>query len=258
MRLLPSPASTNEPVPETALAIAAHPDDVEFGCGATLAKWAASGCTVSRVICTDGSKGTWDERVNSAELVKRREREQRTAAGIVGGGGVIAFLGWPDGELEPCRELRSQVAYWIRRTCPQVVLSHDPWRRYRLQGDHRAAGFATIDGLVAAMDHLFFPEHDIPPHRPVVLLLWEPDEPDHVEDATARAQTKVDALLAHRSQYQNSFGIVGDSTTDDFARRVLARMAADAEGLPFRYAEWFKRIDLTAPYDGPLMWPYTG
>ena len=62
----PSPASTADAVtseldtPRIALAVGAHPDDVEFGCGATLAKWAASGCVVHHLVLTDGSKGTWD------------------------------------------------------------------------------------------------------------------------------------------------------------------------------------------------------
>jgi LmbE family N-acetylglucosaminyl deacetylase len=59
----------NLPVPERALAIAAHPDDVEFGCGATLAKWAAAGCEVSHLVCTDGSKGSWDPSEDTARLV---------------------------------------------------------------------------------------------------------------------------------------------------------------------------------------------
>ena len=63
-----------------ALAIGAHPDDVEFGCGATLAKWAAAGCVVHHLVCTDGSKGTWDPDADVAALAARRQVEQREAA----------------------------------------------------------------------------------------------------------------------------------------------------------------------------------
>ncbi|MGL4299809.1 MAG: PIG-L deacetylase family protein, partial [Candidatus Neomicrothrix subdominans] len=52
------------PRPDVALAIGAHPDDVEFGCGATLARWAAAGTRIHHLICTDGSKGTWDPSAN--------------------------------------------------------------------------------------------------------------------------------------------------------------------------------------------------
>ena len=55
--------------PASALAVAAHPDDVEFWCGATLAKWAAAGCVVNHLVCTDGSKGTWDPHQDLADLV---------------------------------------------------------------------------------------------------------------------------------------------------------------------------------------------
>src|SRR5687768_869812 len=88
-------------VPRSALAIGAHPDDVEFGCGATLAKWAAAGCTIHHLVCTDGSKGTWDAHANAVELAARRQDEQRAAARRLAGSaaGEVRFLGYVDGEL---------------------------------------------------------------------------------------------------------------------------------------------------------------
>ena len=73
-------ASRDLPTPARALAIGAHPDDVDFGCGGTLAKWAADGCEVSALVCTDGSKGTWDPNADTAQLVATRQIEQRAAA----------------------------------------------------------------------------------------------------------------------------------------------------------------------------------
>src|SRR5690606_32639273 len=136
--------------PARALAIAAHPDDVEFQCGATLAKWAAAGCEVSHLICTDGSKGTWDVGADLAALVVTRQAEQHAAAKALGATGEVVFLGWPDGELDTGLRQRWEVAYWIRRLRPDVVLGHDPWKRYRLHPDHRAAGLLACDGVVAA------------------------------------------------------------------------------------------------------------
>ena len=75
--------SANEPVPASALAIGAHPDDVEFGCGGTLAKWAAAGCVVHHLVLTDGSKGTWDASADTARLIDQRQAEQRAANGQV-------------------------------------------------------------------------------------------------------------------------------------------------------------------------------
>src|SRR6185436_1514814 len=60
-------------VPRRVMAVGAHPDDIEFGCGATLAKWADAGAEVHLCICTDGSKGTWDSDADTAALVAKRE-----------------------------------------------------------------------------------------------------------------------------------------------------------------------------------------
>jgi len=153
----PGIVSVDLPTPVRALAIAAHPDDVEFGCGATLAKWSRDGCVVNHLVCTDGSKGTWDPGADTAQLVVTRQREQRAASSALGATGEVVFLGWPDGELSSDLRQRWEVAYWIRRLRPDVVLGHDPWKRYRLHPDHRHAGFLTCDGVVAARDPHFFP-----------------------------------------------------------------------------------------------------
>lgn len=210
--------SINLAVPECALAVGAHPDDIEFGCGATLAKWAAAGCRIHHVICTDGSKGSWDPDEDIAALVGIRQQEQRDASLALGGTGEVSFLGWPDGELEAGLSQRWQVAYWIRHVRPEVVLGHDPWRRYRLHPDHRNAGFLVTDGIVAARDPHFFPELGIAHHRPTALLLWEADEPDHVEDAAGFVEPKLAALLAHRSQFRSTMGIDHPEADDEILR----------------------------------------
>jgi LmbE family N-acetylglucosaminyl deacetylase len=95
----------------------------------------------------------------------------------------------------------------IRQVRPEVVLGHDPWRRYRLHPDHRNAGWLLTDAVVAARDPKFFPEVAQLPHRPAAMLLWEADEPNHVETVEGWLETKVAALLAHRSQYRSTMGI---------------------------------------------------
>jgi LmbE family N-acetylglucosaminyl deacetylase len=216
------------PVPARALAIGAHPDDVEFGCGATLAKWAAAGCVIHHLVCTDGSKGSWDADEDVARLIEVRQEEQRAASRALGGTGEVTFLGYVDGELESGMAQRAEVAYWIRRVRPDVVLGHDPWRRYRLHPDHRHAGFLLTDGVVAARDPHFFPDQDVPHHRPSTILLWEADEPDHVEAASGYAETKLAALLEHRSQLRSTMGINDPANTAEaeaFRTRVLTRLA---------------------------------
>ena len=98
--------------PQSVLAIGAHPDDVEFGAGGTLAKWAAAGCVVHHLVCTDGSKGTWDPHADIGALVARRQHEQREAARRIAGdnAGEVVFLGYVDGELDSGLEARSRVA----------------------------------------------------------------------------------------------------------------------------------------------------
>ncbi|MBV9660649.1 MAG: PIG-L family deacetylase [Acidimicrobiales bacterium] len=221
-----------------ALAIGAHPDDIEFGCGGTLAKWAAAGCAIHHLVCTDGSKGTWDAGQDLAELVALRQAEQTQASVKLGGEGRVAFLGWVDGELDTSLDKRAAVAYWIRRVKPDVVLGHDPWKRYRLHPDHRSAGFLTTDGIVAARDPHFFPDQDERPHRPSKLLLWEADEPDHLEDITGCEAAKVDALLAHHSQLASTMG----TDLDAFAARLRTRHAQAGATLGLPAAEAFKLI----------------
>lgn len=239
--------SLNLPTPAVALAIGAHPDDVEFGCGATLAKWSAAGTVVHHLICTDGSKGSWDPTADTAALVVTRQAEQRAAAAALGATGRCVFLGWPDGELESGLRQRWEVAYWIRELQPEVVLGHDPWRRYRLHPDHRHAGLLTVDGVVAARDPHFFPEQALPHHRPGALLLFEADEPDHVEDVTGFAEAKLDALHAHHSQLLSTMGIdVGaepaevDRRRQAFDERIRDGLAAHGATERVALGERFK------------------
>lgn len=243
----PSPSpTTNLPVPARALAVGAHPDDVEFGCGATLAKWAAAGCRIYHVVCTDGSKGSWDPGEDTAALVVTRQEEQRAASRALGGEGEVVFLGWPDGELEAGLRQRWELCSWIRQIKPDVVLGHDPWKRYRLHPDHRAAGFLLLDSVVAARDPHFFPEQRAEPHRPTSILLWEADEPDHVEEVASWAEVKLAAVLAHASQMRSTMAITDKGATDEveaFRARLNGRLAEHGALAGFSAGEAFKLID---------------
>jgi LmbE family N-acetylglucosaminyl deacetylase len=237
--------SRNLPTPESALAIGAHPDDVEFGCGGLLAKWAADGCTVHHLICTDGSKGTWDAAADPRALARRRRHEQVAAARMLAGprAGEVRFLDEVDGELDSSLENRGRVARVIRELRPQVVLGHDPWKRYRLHPDHRHAGVLACDGIVAARDPHFFPEHQLSHHRPSALLLWEADEPNHVEDIGISAEIKIAALLAHESQFESTMRAVSTDELAAFESRMRGRLAALGEAFAMTAAEVFRLID---------------
>ena len=239
--------STDLPTPSSALAIIAHPDDAEFRCGATFAKWSAAGSVVSYLVLTDGSKGTWDTGADTAALVVARQHEQRAAAAALGATGDVVFAGVVDGELDSNLALRGEVARVIRELRPAVVLGHDPWKRYRLHPDHRHAGWLAVDGVVAARDPHFFPEHGLDHHRPDALLLFEADEPDHVEDVTGYAEAKLAALFAHASQFETTMHIGADADatsaeTERFRTRILDGLAAAGALAGVEHGEAFKLI----------------
>jgi LmbE family N-acetylglucosaminyl deacetylase len=234
----------NLPVPARALAIGAHPDDIEFGCGATLAKWAGSGAEVHLCICTDGSKGTWDPDAALSSLIAAREAEQHDAAAALGAADVT-HLRFVDGELEDSLAARAALCREIRRVRPDVVIGHDPWRSYRLHPDHRAAGLLTLNAIVAARDPHFFPEQGLAPHRPRTLLCFEGGRIDHVENVHGHVDRKIAALLAHRSQWRSTMGIDADDegSLDAFTAHVHARARAEGLRAGLRAAESFARID---------------
>jgi LmbE family N-acetylglucosaminyl deacetylase len=243
---LPSP-STDLPTPARALAVGAHSDDVEFGCGGTLAKWSAKGAAAHLLVLTDGSKGTWDADADLAALVATRRREQEAAAAELGLAGV-EILDLPDGELFSGLAERAAVCAAIRRIRPDVVLGHDPWKRYRLHPDHRHAGWLVLDGVVAARDHHFFPDQGLPPHRPDRILLFEAEEVDHLERIDGQLDAKVRALLCHHSQWRSTMEIEAGDPGEEVQREAfVARVRAKAEDTggdaAIGPAEGFKLID---------------
>ena len=241
------PAPRFEPlaVPDRALAIGAHPDDIEFGAGGTLAAWARAGCNVTMAVMTDGSKGTWDGTDDPAALAGTRWQEQRAAADALGASHIEA-LGYLDGELEPTMPVRAAICALIRRVRPNVLLSHDPWKAYEVHPDHRATGWVVLDGAIAARDPRVFPEQGIEPHRPEWLLLWRAERADPWEDVGETLTQKVTALLAHESQHQTTMGMAGADANErvDFERRVTEWAAEQGSPVGLEAAESFKRLGL--------------
>ena len=230
--------TTKEPrgVPNRALTIGAHPDDAEFGAGGTLAAWASAGCEVTMLVVTDGSKGSWDSAATRDQLIRQRVSEQQLAARHLGANEPI-MLGHVDGELEYSMALRSELCLWIRRIRPDVVLTHDPWQRYQLHPDHRAAGQAALDAIYAAREWYIFPEQlvgDVEPWRVKEVYLFWTGEPDYWEDITCCMEARISALTRHASQ-------VG-LRMDNLAERVYERSREAGEKAGFEYAEGFKRV----------------
>jgi LmbE family N-acetylglucosaminyl deacetylase len=188
--------------PARALVVGAHPDDCELGCGGTIARLVREGWEATFIIVTNGNKGSHDPGMSPYRLSEIREGEQKEAASVLGVSRVI-FLGYNDGELEYGPSLRSEMALYIRHFKPHRIYTHDPWRPYMLHPDHRAVGFAIIDGLVSARDHLYMPglgQIGLTVWRPDTLYLWSSDNADHIEDITSTLDQKVAALGKHASQ----------------------------------------------------------
>jgi LmbE family N-acetylglucosaminyl deacetylase len=149
--------------PKKIAVVVAHPDDAEFICAGTIARWVDEGHEVVYVLLTSGDKGSADPEMTPQKLAATREAEQREAARILGARDVI-FMRYPDGELEPNLELRREIVRIIRRLKPDVVVCQDPTVRwvdtqYINHPDHRAAGEATLAAVFpAARDRMNFPE----------------------------------------------------------------------------------------------------
>jgi len=232
------------PIPGRVMAIGAHPDDVEFGTGATIFNWTTSGSDAAIVVVTDGSKGSWDPEVDRSLLIEERKSEQRRAAAILGATSV-EWLDQVDGELQHTPGLRREIARLIRVHRPDVVLTHDPWQRYQLHPDHRTTGFLALDAVVAAREPLFYPDQGLESHRPSTILLWSADEPDHAEPVTDRAfDAKIEALLCHASQSETTMGdaALSDEARGRFIERVDSWLRSSGSRFGTDRAESFKRI----------------
>jgi len=216
-----------------ALAVGAHPDDVELSAGGLVAGWAAAGVHVELAFLTSGQLGSSDPDVDPAELGRLREAEAGAAAEVLGAARAH-FMGQMDGRLEASVELRHRLARLIREVRPDVVAGHDPWRRWLLHPDHRAAGLVTVDAAVVAREVLL----DLggpPAHRAHTMLLWGTDEPDEVVDISAVLDVKLAALAAHASQLPDKA---------ETARRVLTWAAAVGAPYGLAAAEAFHTLDL--------------
>ena len=148
---------------KTAMVVTAHPDDAEWGCSGSVAKWTRQGWDVIYVLCTDGSKGSEDRKISGKKLATIREEEQRKAGEILGLK-AIEFLGYPDGYLEPTLDLRKDISREIRKYKPSILITTNPTRDLLGRGyighpDHFAAGEAALSAVFpSARDHLTFPE----------------------------------------------------------------------------------------------------
>ena len=211
--------------PERVLVITPHPDDAEVWAGGVISKWVRAGAEVRCVLCTDGSKGTQDPEVRSAELAEIRKREQLEAAEILGVSNVVT-LGRPDGELEDTADFRKDLVRQIRLFKPDVALTSEPYRRnMQWHRDHRIAGQVALDAVFPyARDHLHFGDlfanEGIEPHKTAAIMFWGSENPNAFFDIVDEFDTKLKAVLAHRTQT--------GQRTDEAVRAFIRARATDA------------------------------
>jgi LmbE family N-acetylglucosaminyl deacetylase len=190
---------------ERALAVVAHPDDLEFGSAAAVARWTAQGKTVVYCLVTSGEAGI--DGMAPEETRGVREAEQRASAAVVGVD-AVEFLGLPDGILEYGLPLRREIARVVRAHRPQVVITNnfrDTWDGDVLlnQADHIATGRAVLDAVRDAGNRWVFPEQLADGLEPwnKVRQVWAAGSPlaKHGVDVSATFEQGVASLRAHEA-----------------------------------------------------------
>jgi len=233
----PTPPAPLEPLPEDwerALAVVAHPDDLEFGAAAAIARWTRQGKQVVYCMVTSGEAGI--DGIEPARARELREAEQIESARIVGVD-AVDFLGLPDGILEYGVALRRAIAEVVRRHRPQIVITNnfrDTWGGQALnQADHIAVGKATLDAARDAGNRWVFPEQVEAGLEPWddVAAVWASGSPQgtHGVDVTDTFAAGVASLAAHKA-YIDGLGWA-DFDPEEFLEG-WARQAGTRLGVP--------------------------
>lgn len=231
--------------PERALVVTAHPDDVDFGCGGTVATLTAAGCVVSLCVVTDGDAGGFDPTVPRSEIPSIRRAEQRAAAEQLGISDV-RFLGYRDGQLTVTHDLRRDISRVIRQVQPQLVITQSPDRNYaRMYAshpDHMAAGEATLQAVYPDARNQFahptlLADEGLGEWKVAEVWLFGNEHPDHFVDTTEQFDRKLAAVQAHVSQTEHMTDL------DKHLRRWSQKQAEEGGLAPERLAEAFRRLD---------------
>ncbi|RJL35991.1 PIG-L deacetylase family protein [Bailinhaonella thermotolerans] len=207
------------------LAVVAHPDDLEYGAAAAVARWTDEGREVVYVLATRGEAGI--DTMAPEEAARVREEEERAGAALVGVK-AVEFLDHHDGVIEYGTALRRDIAHAIRRHRPELVLTlnhHDVWGPGMWNTpDHRAVGRATLDAVADAGNRWIFPDPGGPEPWPGVrrVAVFGSPYPTHSVDVSATFERGVASLAAHRAYLE----ALGDAPAEEQARQVLEQTAA--------------------------------
>ncbi|MFI7468262.1 PIG-L deacetylase family protein [Nonomuraea sp. NPDC049646] len=218
-----------EPMPadwQRALAVVAHPDDLEYGCASAVATWTDAGREVSYLIATRGEAGI--DTLDPAACGPVREREERASAAVVGVT-TVEFLDHADGVVEYGTALRRDIAAAIRRHRPELVITLNPddtWGgTYWNTPDHRAVGRAVLDAAGDAGNRWIFPDTDAAPWNGVRwVAVAGSNSPTHAVDVTDGLERGVRSLLEHRAYIE----ALTDQAPEVYARELIEGSAREA------------------------------
>lgn len=226
------------------LVVLAHPDDPEFFCGATLAKWVKSGHRVRYFLLTCGDKGfnaaTKTDKLTPEQLCRLRHQEQHEAAQIIGAE-AVQWGSAPDGYLVADLELRKTVVRAVREHKPSILMTCDPQTLFATYGinhpDHRAAGQAAVDAAFpAAGNAAYFPEllnEGLLPHSLREVWCSLTNQPNMTLDVTETWPTKMQALACHSSQIPDM---------KELRTRMMSRRTAGSTEQDPRFEETFRVV----------------
>jgi LmbE family N-acetylglucosaminyl deacetylase len=211
-----------EPFPDDwtrAVAVVAHPDDLEYGAASAVAAWTSQGKQVSYVLVTSGEAGI--DGLAPADARPLREEEQRRSAAVVGVRHV-EFLGHPDGRVEAGVALRRDLAAAFRRVQPEVVITLNFELTWGEDGavnhaDHRATGVTVLDACRDAANRWLFPDHGEPWQHIRHAYVAGTAFPTHFVDVSETVDAGVASLREHRVYLE---GLGGDFDPDEFIRNI--------------------------------------
>lgn len=235
-------SDTLVPFPEDwdrALAIVAHPDDMEYGAASAVARWTSQGKHVAYTLVSSGEAGI--STMHPAEVGPLREGEQRRSCAAVGVSDV-EFLGHPDGLIVPDLALRADLAAAIRRHRPDVVLSINyrdsfggpSWNH----ADHRAVGVAVLDAIRDAANPWLFTEVGEPWDGGRIVAFSGSPQPTHAVDVTDHLDAGIASLECHRVYLEH----LGTDTDTDAFLRANARSTGEEFGTT--YATSFELFEM--------------
>ena len=214
-----------EPMPQDwrrALAVVAHPDDLEYGAAAAIAEWAAAGREITYVLATRGEAGI--DGLEPERCARVREAEQRASAAAAGAA-AVEFLDHRDGVIEEGPALRRDIAAAIRRHQPELLITinhHDTWGgNHWNTPDHRAVGRAVLDAAGDAGNRWIFPDAGDPWNGVRWVAVASTPDPTHVAEVSEQSVERAVSSLAEHRTY---LAALDDSDPADYARAFVAEM----------------------------------